>query len=143
MGKKLYQNGELIQVTITFDPYMQELTKPYVDRKTILDEWAKNFQTDIYRKSGSNSILWREITWYGLIHYHGVIKVDSPRKLASAIAKYKYQKVGKQHVNIDLDSSDSGDIQTWIDYCKKDSKEMGDPLAMASDDIFDGYAING
>lgn len=137
MGKKLYQKDQRLSVTITFAPAMQELNKSYLERKQILDSFAYKMITNLYKKGGAQAVvLYREITWYGLIHYHGVIVVDSPRILASTLASYAYQKTGKSLVNIDLDSIEHMD--KWYEYITKDKDEMGLPLSIGVIDDVNG-----
>jgi len=127
MGKKLYRSGDVLSITISPAPHRQYLKERYKERRNMMDtEWVKIFY-EWYRLCGIKQIqLWREISWNGLLHYHGVVTIDDPREFATIIGELKYPTRGASDVSIDIDTINSMDI--WLDYCVKDKEVMGDCL---------------
>jgi len=125
MGKKLYRSGDVLSITINPSPVRQYLKEGnYKERKNkINSEWVKEFYF-WYRRSAIKSIqVWTEISWRGLIHYHGCVTIDDPKEFATVMAEHAYPLKGSPDVNIDIDTID--DMDVWLDYCRKDSDVMG------------------
>lgn len=128
MGKKLYRSGDVLSITIAPSPIRQYFKEDgYKNRLNLIEtEWTKEFYK-WYQKSAIKSIqVWTEITWNGLIHYHGCVTIDDPREFASLMGQIKYPPRGQSDVNIDCDTIENMD--TWLDYCRKDEDIMGNKL---------------
>jgi len=130
MGKKLYRSGDILSITINPSPPRQMLNEDsFKTRKNrISSEWVKEFYL-WYRRSAIKSVqVWIEISWTGLIHYHGCVTIDDPREFASILGQMKYPVRGQPDVNIDVDTI--SDMDAWLTYCTKDADIMGMPLVI-------------
>lgn len=130
--KRIWRKGDVLSVTIAPSVAKQYFSK---SKKSIPDlkddteyksrfanferKWARNFHDWWLKSAFSHMSVYLEISKAGLLHWHGVLVVDSPKVLAHIVGYYKY--INKD-ASIDLDTIK--DYDKWMDYCRKDLEVM-------------------
>lgn len=124
---RMYRAGDYLSLTINPPPSMQYLTDGslrrskklgspayFPDRKRkFVDTWQEWFDSEL--KPYADYIFYLECSNYGLLHWHGEIKVKKPAEFANALAYLKYELDIK---GVDLDTID--DQSLWLEYISKD-----------------------